>query len=100
MSCIPVSTDSDGSAAWSSNRLARDPAIDRELQDLSTVANLQDWNHSRTKRMVDVIISSLVILISALAALLIALVIRLSTKGPAIYVQKRVGRNGKLFTMY
>lgn len=100
MSCIPVSRDSDGSTAWSSNHTLRDPAIDRELQDLSIAASLQDWSHSRTKRVIDVVISSLVLLIFGLSALLIALMIRLTSKGPAIYVQKRVGRNGKLFTMY
>jgi sugar transferase (PEP-CTERM system associated) len=49
------------------------------------------------KRLADIVVSlSLVVLTAPLLALLMVL-IRLDSKGPALYRQKRVGRNGKEF---
>ena len=54
----------------------------------------------RTKRILDVLFSlALFILLSPLM-LIVALLIRLDSKGPAIYRQKRTGKDGKLFTLY
>jgi putative colanic acid biosysnthesis UDP-glucose lipid carrier transferase len=55
----------------------------------------------RTKRIFDLVVASLVIagVLSWLLPLL-ALLIRLDSKGPAFFVQKRVGRNGRLFRCY
>jgi exopolysaccharide biosynthesis polyprenyl glycosylphosphotransferase len=52
------------------------------------------------KRILDFMISLVVLIISLPLMLLIGLLIRLSSEGPAIYKQKRVGRFGKEFTMY
>ena len=52
------------------------------------------------KRMLDIIVSILVLTISIPLNLVIALLIKLNSSGPLIYRQKRVGKNGKLFTMY
>ena len=52
------------------------------------------------KRIVSLILGSLAILITSPIMLLAALAVRLSSKGPAIFRQKRVGENGKLFTVY
>ena len=51
------------------------------------------------KRMIDILVSVLVIvfLLSWLIPLL-ALLIKLNSKGPVFFLQKRVGRNGKTFT--
>ena len=51
------------------------------------------------KRMLDVILSFMAILLLALPMLLIALVIRIDSKGPALFRQKRVGKGKKLFTI-
>jgi len=52
------------------------------------------------KRMMDIILS-LVILIPTLPVMLvIALLIRMTSKGPAIFRQKRVGKYDRVFTMY
>lgn len=57
------------------------------------------WEHS-TKRLIDVIVS-LVILIGALPIWLgVALMIRITSGGPVIYRQERIGQHGRPFTMY
>ena len=57
------------------------------------------WEQS-TKRLFDLAVS-LVILAAGLPFwTVIALVVRSTSKGPAIYRQKRVGKKGRVFTMY
>ena len=52
------------------------------------------------RRLVDVVVSATMLaLLSPLLALIAALV-RLDSKGPALFRQQRVGRHGTLFTMY
>ncbi len=53
-----------------------------------------------SKRAFDLVFSALVILLAAPVFVLIALAVRLSSPGPAIFVQERVGLNGKVFRMY
>jgi lipopolysaccharide/colanic/teichoic acid biosynthesis glycosyltransferase len=52
------------------------------------------------KRMFDLICSLLAIVVFSPFLLIIVVVIRLTSEGPAIYKQNRVGRNGKLFSIY
>ena len=52
------------------------------------------------KRLMDITLA-LIILIPAIPLMvIIALLIRLSSRGPAVFMQKRVGRYEKLFTMF
>ncbi len=52
------------------------------------------------KRLLDIALS-VVLLVAATPVLLIAaLVIRLTSRGPVIYRQKRAGMNGRIFTLY
>jgi exopolysaccharide biosynthesis polyprenyl glycosylphosphotransferase len=60
----------------------------------------EHWHYSLAKRMADVIGSSLLLVLLAPLFFLIALLIRLDSSGPSLFVQERVGRNGKLFKMY
>ncbi len=53
-----------------------------------------------TKRWVDIIVSISLLLILVLPMLIIGFLIHLSTKGPAIFKQRRVGWNGRKFVMY
>ena len=71
--------------------------------------NLSDiWEHPHTikfrhviKRTTDLICASLALIILSPLLLFCALAVKLSDpKGPVIFKQTRVGRNGKLFTMY
>lgn len=52
------------------------------------------------KRLLDVLVSIIVLVLSFPFLALIALVIKLDSKGPIIYSQRRVGRNGRQFTMF
>jgi len=52
------------------------------------------------KRAFDIVFSIGVLLVMAPVFLLIALVVRLSSPGPVLFVQDRVGLNGRLFRMY
>ena len=52
------------------------------------------------KRAFDLLFSSAVLILAAPVFAMIALAIRLSSPGPIIFVQERVGLNGKLFRMF
>lgn len=62
--------------------------------------SFEHWHYSMAKRMADLIGSSLLLALLAPLLVLIALFIRLDSSGPALFVQERVGRNGRLFNMY
>jgi sugar transferase (PEP-CTERM system associated) len=52
------------------------------------------------KRLFSLILGGLAILLTSPLMLLAAIAIRLDSKGPAIFRQKRVGEHGKLFTVF
>ncbi len=52
------------------------------------------------KRMLDIIVSLVVLVVALPILLAIGIAVRLTSKGPAIYKQRRVGRNGRVFTIY
>ena len=52
------------------------------------------------KRLMDIAVSSLGLLVLSPFFLLIALAIKIDSPGPAFYVQKRIGRKGKQFKLY
>jgi lipopolysaccharide/colanic/teichoic acid biosynthesis glycosyltransferase len=58
------------------------------------------WRYAASKRTADLVISSLLLIVSAPLLALIAILIRLDSPGPALFIQKRVGRNGELFDIY
>ena len=52
------------------------------------------------KRLIDIVLSLLGIIILAIPMLIIAIVVKCDSKGPAIFVQERMGRNCKPFKFY
>ncbi len=50
-----------------------------------------------SKRMLDLVVASIVLVVASVPLLLIALIVKLDSKGPAFYVQTRVGRDGRPF---
>ncbi len=52
------------------------------------------------KRLMDIIISLIVIVITSPIMLVAAIGVKFSSKGPVIFKQERVGKNNKKFTMY
>ena len=51
------------------------------------------------KRIFDILLSVGILIVLAIPMLLIAVLVRLTSKGPAIYWSKRVGMNGVIFEM-
>jgi lipopolysaccharide/colanic/teichoic acid biosynthesis glycosyltransferase len=52
------------------------------------------------RRVVDLTVVLVALLVLAIPMLLVAMAIRLGTPGPALYRQQRIGRGGQPFTMY
>ena len=74
-----------------------------DVDGLSLAPMLESFerrHYSIAKRMADLIGSALLLVLLAPLFFLIALFIRLDSRGPAFFVQERVGRNGELFKMY
>ena len=62
-------------------------------------------NHSkrdylRSKRVLDIVFSVAALIVTAPVMVLIALAVRLDSRGRAIFRQRRCGRDGAVFTMY
>ena len=58
------------------------------------------WHYAFAKRACDLVLSAFLLVLFAPALFLIGLLIRLDSPGPAVFVQRRVGRNGQIFAMY
>jgi lipopolysaccharide/colanic/teichoic acid biosynthesis glycosyltransferase len=58
------------------------------------------WSLSRSKRCFDVTAALLMLALLAIPMLIVAICICLTSKGPALFVQKRVGRAGRMFGIY
>ncbi len=58
------------------------------------------WTLSRARRVLDFCLASAALVLFAPVFGLIALIVRLSSPGPIIFRQERVGRMGELFTIY
>lgn len=54
----------------------------------------------RFKRIVDLLLSTLFLILSSIPMLLIAILTKLTSKGPVFFKQTRVGENEKPFTLY
>ncbi len=52
------------------------------------------------KRIIDIVISLVVLIVTAPVMILCMIAIKLESKGPAIFVHERTGLNGKPFKMY
>lgn len=52
------------------------------------------------KRSFDIICSAVALAVLLIPMLIVAVLIRLDSKGPAVFRQQRVGRYGKVFTIY
>jgi len=56
--------------------------------------------YALAKRMLDLVSATLLLLLLAPFMLAIAILIKLTSSGPAILIQERVGRGGKIFAFY
>jgi len=58
------------------------------------------WSLSLSRRLLDISVAFLVLAVFAIPMLVIALCVRLSSHGPALFKQNRVGRGGCSFGIY
>ena len=58
------------------------------------------WDQKLVKRMVDIIVASLLLFITSPFFLLIAILIRCTDPGPVLYTQKRLTEGGIIFNIY
>jgi lipopolysaccharide/colanic/teichoic acid biosynthesis glycosyltransferase len=58
------------------------------------------YRYESIKPLVDLTLALVMLLIAAPIVLLAVILVRLNSRGPLIYTQKRVGRSGKVFTIY
>jgi exopolysaccharide biosynthesis polyprenyl glycosylphosphotransferase len=64
---------------------------------------IRGWHRlyaSVLKRMIDIIVASVALLLLAPLLIIVAVAIRMESSGPALYRQQRVGRQGRVFTIY
>ena len=52
------------------------------------------------KRVLDIVVSLIALTIIFVPLLLVALLIKIDSKGPVIFKQQRIGKNGKVFNIY
>jgi exopolysaccharide biosynthesis polyprenyl glycosylphosphotransferase len=60
--------------------------------------NMPDWQHS-TKRLIDIVASLIALIILSPLFLILAVLVKLSSKGPVFFKQERIGINGKPFNI-
>ena len=82
---------------------SEDPLEQLEIDGLHLVTGMRvvsAWHLDLLKRAMDVAIALFLIVLGLPIFLLIALCIKLDSRGPVLFAQKRVGRNGELFTIF
>ncbi|EKE02110.1 MAG: undecaprenyl-phosphate galactose phosphotransferase [uncultured bacterium] len=76
------------------------------LSDLEIVDNsLKSLNSTKrcyliVKRIADIIFSSIILILTSPILAFLTLCIRLESKGPVLFTQKRVGKDGKIIELY
>jgi lipopolysaccharide/colanic/teichoic acid biosynthesis glycosyltransferase len=76
------------------------PEIIRKRRICLEDAALSNKNKHPLKRLFDILMSLIVLMIASPLMLLTALMIKLTSPGPIFFKQQRVGFMGKVFTMY
>ncbi len=101
-----ISVKLEGTAVWSAQQFTEQllNCLPVELLRPSEIVFDPGFQQTQVgmavKRSLDVTVSLLALLISSPMLLLTAIAIRLDSKGPILYRQQRVGKGGKVFTIY
>lgn len=74
------------------------PLYSIPLIEISTQL-LRPWE-AFLKRFLDIVVSLIVLIFGLPLWILVGILIKLDSKGPILYKQERVGKNGKIFTCY
>lgn len=82
---------------------SEDPLEQIEIDGLHLVTRMRTvsaWHSDLLKRAMDVTTALFLILLGSPVFLFIAACIKLDSRGPVLFVQKRVGRDGELFSIF
>ncbi len=71
-----------------------------ELEFTTNIERRDSRLYAGAKRITDVVVAFTLLILLAPLFLLIAILIRLDSPGPALFIQRRAGRNGELFEMF
>ena len=82
-----------------------DPSTDNVVTipshgDLFLEEDISAWALSRVRRAVDFTVSAITLAVCLPLLAAVALAVRLDSPGPALFQQERMGRNGRVFTLY
>lgn len=69
------------------------------LPERKTANTLSPWCHCRLKRALDLIGSSILLVAASPAMVIVALIVKRTSPGPALFRQKRVGKDGRAFEL-
>jgi lipopolysaccharide/colanic/teichoic acid biosynthesis glycosyltransferase len=70
------------------------------LGSTNTVCQSNAWVNSRTRRCLECVLAAIVLLMLLPVMAVCAVMVGLSSPGPILFRQRRMGRNGKEFTFY
>jgi lipopolysaccharide/colanic/teichoic acid biosynthesis glycosyltransferase len=71
----------------------------RRFESTPSDAIFAPWNFAAGKRFFDMACASVLLLLSSPLLLLVALLVKCSSRGPALYFHRRVGKNGAPFNV-
>ena len=60
---------------------------------------MKPWEH-KVKRIMDLSIALIALIMLSPLLIIVSLLIKIDSRGPILFAQKRVGRNGRIFTIY
>ncbi|UWZ81845.1 sugar transferase [Occallatibacter riparius] len=100
MTSLPSLIEAQDESVREVKRLTLVHSTSFSRHDAAKIATGSLWCLSSGKRAFDILVSSAILLVGGIPMLLIALMIRLTSRGPAIFSQKRVGQSGRLFSIF
>ncbi len=98
----PMRTANSASSALSIQVLrdTTSSAVEQKEEHATCVVVAGGKTYRTAKRIFDIVFSLLVLVCSLPVSLLVALLIKLESRGPVFFSQQRVGKDGELFTIY
>ena len=70
------------------------------MDEVATTPSVRNNSYESIKPWLDFALALVMLLFPAPIIILFMVLVRLSSRGPSIYIQKRLGLGGKVFTIY
>ena len=74
--------------------------LDRNIIVPEIMETAKKVKYTMVKRILDVIISSIALILLSPVFLTIAIIVKIDSKGPVFYAHKRIGKDGKEIKIY